>query len=86
MFVLPVDEPEECKDPNNKEEFFPKSQLTGSIYITTEKVDELWEAVKDKATIRSSIADREYMMRDFSILDNNGYELVFGEDISSKGI
>jgi catechol 2,3-dioxygenase-like lactoylglutathione lyase family enzyme len=84
MFVLPIDEPEDCKDPNNKEEFFPKPNLTGSIYITTEKVDALWETVKDKATIESTIADREYMMRDFSILDNNGYQLVFGEDISSK--
>jgi catechol 2,3-dioxygenase-like lactoylglutathione lyase family enzyme len=84
MFVLPIDEPEDCRDPNNKEEFFPKPQLTGSIYITTEQVDQLWASVKDKATIESSIADREYLMRDFSILDNNGYELVFGEDISSK--
>ena len=84
MFVLPIEEPEDCKDPNNKEEFFPRPKLTGSIYLTTEKVDELWELVKDEATIESTIADREYMMRDFSILDNNGYELVFGEDISSK--
>ena len=84
MFVLPIDEPEDCKDPNNKEEFFPKPTLTGSIYITTEKVDELWEKVKDKVKIISTIADREYRMRDFSISDNNGYELVFGEDISSK--
>lgn len=86
MFVLPIDEPEDCKDPNNKEEFFPKPQLTGSIYITTEKVDELWEFVKDKAKIIRTIADREYLMRDFSIADNNGYELVFGEDISSKQV
>ena len=84
MFVLPIGEPEDLKDPTNKEEFFPKPKLTGSIYITTEKVDELWESVKDKATIESTICDREYLMRDFSILDNNGYELVFGEDISSK--
>lgn len=84
MFVLPVDEPEDCKDPNNKEEFFPKPQLTGSVFINTDKVDQLWEAVKDKVPIQSAIADREYLMRDFSILDNNGYELVFGEDISPK--
>jgi len=80
MFVLPIDEPEDCKDPNNKEEFFPKPILTGSIYITTEKVDDLWEKVKDKVKIISAIADRAYWMRDFSIHDNNGYELVFGED------
>ncbi len=84
MFVLPIDEPEDCKDPNNKEEFFPKPMMTGNIYIFTKKVDELWEIVKDKASIKSSIADRGYLMRDFSILDNNGYELVFGEDISTK--
>ena len=84
MFVVPIEEPEDCKDPDNKEEFFPKPKLTGSIYITTEKVDELWDFVKDKASIESSIGDREYMMRDFSILDNNGYELVFGENIGTN--
>lgn len=82
MFVLPEDEPEDCKDPENHEEFFPRPILTGSIYIYLDNVDELWVAVKDKATIKSKIEDREYLMRDFSILDNNGYELVFGQDIS----
>ena len=43
-------------------------------------MDELWEKVKDKVKIISTIADREYWMRDFSIHDNNGYELVFGEN------
>jgi catechol 2,3-dioxygenase-like lactoylglutathione lyase family enzyme len=82
MFIIPQDEPEDCKDPNDKEEFFAKSILTGSIFIFTDHVDELWKAVKDKAAIKSSIDNREYYMRDFSILDNNGYELVFGQDIS----
>ena len=84
MFVLPTEEPEDCKDPNNKEEFFPKPLLTGSIYITTQNVDELWNSVKDKVKIISPIENRIYMMRDFSIADNNGYELVFGENISNK--
>ncbi len=84
MFVLPIEEPEDCKDADSKEEFFPKPTLTGSIFITVERVDEFWETIKDKATIKDPVADREYLMRDFSILDNNGYELVFGEDISSK--
>lgn len=84
MFVLPQDEPEDCKDPNDKEEFFPRPLLTGSIYIYMEHVDELWDFVKDKARIESTIEDREYGMRDFSILDNNGYEIVFGEDLSAK--
>ena len=84
MFVMPQDEPEDCKDPDDKEEFFPWPLLTGSLFIVTGHVDELWESVKDKAVIKTAIADREYLMRDFSILDNNGYELVFGQDISGR--
>lgn len=84
MFIIPQDEPEDCKNPNNKEDFFPKTVLTGSFFILIDEVDKLWEEVRDKATIKTSIDDREYWMRDFSILDNNGYELVFGQDISSN--
>jgi catechol 2,3-dioxygenase-like lactoylglutathione lyase family enzyme len=84
MLVEPVEEPENCKDPDNKDTFFDKPRLTGSIYITVSGVDELWASVKDCAVIESSIADREYRMRDFSILDNNGYEIVFGENISKS--
>ena len=83
MFVLPEDEPDDCKDPENREEFFPKPILTGSIYIYLDNVDELWETVNQKAIVKSTLEDREYFMRDFSILDNNGYEIVFGQDISS---
>lgn len=82
MFIVPQDEPEECKEPNENQDFFPRPLLTGSIFITLDNVDRLWESVKDKATIKDSINNREYLMRDFSILDNNGYELVFGQDIS----
>jgi len=84
MFTTPQDEPDDFKGPNNKEEFFSKSILTGSLFITTEQVDNLWELVKNNAIIKTSLADREYLMRDFSILDNNGYELVFGQDISKQ--
>lgn len=75
MFVVPQDEPNDC------EPFFFKPIVTGSLYIITEPVDELWESVKDKATIKTQLDDREYYMRDFSILDNNGYELAFGQHI-----
>lgn len=84
MFIVPRDEPEDGKDPENKEEFFPRPLLTGSLFILIEHVDELWETVKDKAVVKTAIADREYLMRDFSIRDNNGYELVFGQDISGR--
>ncbi|HVX25013.1 MAG TPA: VOC family protein [Parafilimonas sp.] len=78
MFVVPTGEPDD-------NDFFPKPLLTGSMYIFTQDVDALWELVKDKATIKSAICNREYLMRDFSITDNNGYEIVFGEDISNRG-
>ena len=84
MFVIPQDEPAECKDPNDKNVFFPRPILTGTIYFFIDVVDELWERVKDKVKIKSPVEDREYLMRDFSILDNNGYELVFGQDISRR--
>lgn len=69
---------------DEKENFFPKPLLTGSIYIFMKDVDALWEIIKNKATIKTSICDREYWMRDFSITDNNGYEIVFGENISNR--
>jgi catechol 2,3-dioxygenase-like lactoylglutathione lyase family enzyme len=72
MFIVPQAEPE----------FFQRPILTGSVFIATDEVDKVWESLKDKATIKTSIDNREYRMRDFSILDNNGYELVFGQDIS----
>jgi hypothetical protein len=31
-----------------------------------------------------STLEREHGMPDFSIIDNNGYEIVFGEDITSR--
>ena len=83
MFIVPQYEQEECSNPNDKVDFFPRPVLTGSIFIVTDQVDNLWEKVKDKAIIKTSIDNRPYFMRDFSILDNNGYELVFGEPIGS---
>ncbi|HUR30251.1 MAG TPA: VOC family protein [Saprospiraceae bacterium] len=85
MFIVPQDEPQDCKDPKDKEAFFPKAMLTGSLFITIDEVDKFWKLVKNNATIKSTLADREYLMRDFSIFDNNGYELVFGQDISNQG-
>ena len=80
MFIVPNNEPEE----GNEEKFFRKCRITGNLFIVMQQVDLFWETVKDKATVKTEIADREYMMRDFSILDNNGYELVFGEHIRKQ--
>ena len=82
MFVVPQDEGNEGEE--NKKDFFPKPLLTGGLFIVTDEVDGLWMSVKDRAVVKSAIQDRGYLMRDFSILDNNGYELVFGQDISNR--
>lgn len=84
MFVHPTEDPAAHNETGNIESFFPKPAMTGSVYIFTDKVDQLWETVIGKATIKSAIADRDYAMRDFSIFDNNGYELCFGQDISNR--
>ena len=75
MFIVP-------RDDDGDDLHFPQPSLTGSLFIVTTEVDKLWTSIKDKAVVKSPICDREYLMRDFSILDNNGYELVFGQDIS----
>ena len=77
MFVVPGGEPDD-------KDFFPRPLLTGSIYVFMKDVNEFWESVKQKVKIKTPIADRQYLMRDFSIFDNNGYEIVFGEDISKQ--
>src|SRR5690349_13185516 len=60
---------------------FDKPNFTGSFYIITEHVDELWEAIKDKVTVVYPIENFEWEMREFAIYDNNGYLLQFGENI-----
>jgi catechol 2,3-dioxygenase-like lactoylglutathione lyase family enzyme len=82
MFVRAQNETE--GPDKNGEDFFSKPVMTGILFITVEDADAIWEKIKDKVIIKSSIDNREYLVRDFSILDNNGYELVFGEDISNK--
>ncbi len=84
MFVLSAEEPDDCKDTNNNEPFFPEPKMTGDLYMFTDRIDELWEAVQGKAKIKSAIANRDHAMKYFSILDNNGFELCFGEDISNR--
>ncbi|HMD01238.1 MAG TPA: VOC family protein [Ferruginibacter sp.] len=58
-----------------------KIMLSGSIYITVEDVDALWNLIKDKCDVVYPIEDFVYGMREFAIRDNNGYVLNFGSDI-----
>ena len=84
MFVVPQNDDKDREVEGVNRAFFPKPLLTGGLFITTDEVDEIWASVKDRTIVKTAIEDRAYLMRDFSILDNNGYELVFDQDISNR--
>lgn len=60
---------------------FAKPNFTGSFYITTDKVDVLWETYKGKCSICYGLENFDYGMREFAVYDNNGYLLQFGQPI-----
>ena len=55
--------------------------LTGSLYITVEDVDAVWEDLKDKCEVVYPIENFIYEMREFAIKDNNGYIINIGESV-----
>ncbi|HUK92223.1 MAG TPA: VOC family protein [Blastocatellia bacterium] len=61
---------------------FDRPQFTGSLYLNLDDASELWEKLKDTATIVYPIEDFDFGMREFAIRDNNGYILQFGQEIS----
>ncbi len=54
---------------------------TGSLYYRTTEMDAWWQALKEKATIAYPLEDFEYGMREFAIIDCNGYMLQFGQEL-----
>jgi uncharacterized glyoxalase superfamily protein PhnB len=67
----------------NHHERDQKPSFTGSLYFRIDDVDQLWEAVKDRAKVCYPIETFSYGMREFAIYDNNGYLLQFGEPTPS---
>jgi hypothetical protein len=57
--------------------------FTGSVYFTCDDVDELWDAVQDRARVCYPIESFAYGMREFGIYDPNGYLLQFGGSITA---
>jgi uncharacterized glyoxalase superfamily protein PhnB len=66
----------------NDHEPFEKPVLTGSLYFNTIDVDELWDEIKDRASVVYPLENFYYGMREFAIRDNNGYILQFGQEIT----
>lgn len=58
-------------------------QGTWDAYIWTQNAEALRDEFAAKGvTIARDLCDKEYGMRDFDIIDCNGYRLCFGHDIS----
>ena len=52
------------------------------IFLWVKNADEVLAELKEKgANIKVDIGDRDYGVRDFSVTDCNGLELVVGQDI-----
>jgi uncharacterized glyoxalase superfamily protein PhnB len=60
---------------------FDKPHFTGSLYFHLDDVDGLWTELKAKAAVLYPLEDFSYGMREFAILDNNGYILQFGSEV-----
>jgi uncharacterized glyoxalase superfamily protein PhnB len=58
-----------------------KPIMSSSLYIKTNEVTVLWENLKDQCEICYPIEDFEYGTGEFTIYDNNGYLLQFGQDL-----
>ena len=65
--------------PDNSQ--FSKPLFTGSLYLFTDDANEEWMMLKDSVEVSYPIEDFEYGMREFGILDNNGYLIQFGQEI-----
>lgn len=60
-----------------------KPTLTGSIYIETDQVDELWIRLKSEVKISYPIETFDYGMREFAFFDCNGYLIQLGQGVLS---
>ena len=58
--------------------------FTGSIYLIVDSVDELWDRLKTRAHVVYPIETMEYGMREFGVLDDNGYQLSFAQQVTTS--
>ena len=53
-----------------------------NAYFYVTDADELFDAIRDKVTVRRAPCDQPYQIREFEIADPNGYVLVFGQNLA----
>ena len=68
-------------EPNEHPPYAGSPFFTGSFYLHIDEVDALWNELQHKTTVSYSIANFAHNMREFAILDNNGYRLQFGREL-----
>jgi uncharacterized glyoxalase superfamily protein PhnB len=56
---------------------------TGTMFIELEGVDALHDRVKSRATIAMPLENKFYGMREFAIVDPDGYVITFAERVPS---
>lgn len=66
----------------NDHEPWAGPKFTGSIYLSVDDVDAEWGRLKDRVRILYPIENFDYGMREFGILDDNGYHLAFGHAVA----
>ncbi|MCB9897710.1 MAG: hypothetical protein H6825_06890 [Planctomycetes bacterium] len=54
--------------------------FTGSLSIRVDDVDALWSRLKDVASVAYPLETFAYGMREFALLDPNGYLVQFGQE------
>jgi uncharacterized glyoxalase superfamily protein PhnB len=65
---------------------FTKPAFTGSVYFRTDEVDKLWKELKEQVEVVYPVDNFEHGMREFAIKDNNGYTLIFGQEINLESL
>lgn len=67
----------------NEHTSFTEAKFTGSFYFRIPNVDEVWEELKNRASVCYELEEFPWGMREFAIYDNNGYLLQFGQEMNS---
>jgi uncharacterized glyoxalase superfamily protein PhnB len=51
------------------------------LYVHTERVDDVYKSLKDRAHVVEDLHDTFYGMREFIIRDINGFWITFGQEL-----
>jgi uncharacterized glyoxalase superfamily protein PhnB len=58
-------------------------RLTGTLYFHTDRVEDLFDRIKDQVVIVWPLETMEYGLKEFGIRDREGYTLAFAEDTTN---